>query len=63
VPISLREQLAENGRLIMPVGSQKKQRLLLVWRKANGQFGQKTLTPVRFVPLIGKEGWEEGGDQ
>jgi protein-L-isoaspartate(D-aspartate) O-methyltransferase len=60
VPPSLREQLGENGRLIMPVGSQQKQKLQLVWRKANGRFGQKTLSPVRFVPLIGSEGWQEG---
>ena len=59
VPISLRDQLAENGRLIIPVGSRKKQKLELIWRKVDGQFGQKTLTPVRFVPLIGSEGWEE----
>ena len=59
VPVSLRDQLGENGRLIIPIGSQKKQRLQLVWRKASGQFGQKTLTPVRFVPLIGSEGWED----
>ncbi len=60
VPVSLREQLGENGRLVMPVGSYKKQKLLLVWRKKNGRFGQKTLTPVRFVPLIGSEGWDDG---
>jgi protein-L-isoaspartate(D-aspartate) O-methyltransferase len=59
VPISLRDQLGGNGRLIIPVGSQKKQRLQLIWRKSNGQFGHKTLTPVRFVPLIGSEGWQE----
>ena len=62
VPVSLRKQLRENGRLIMPVGSQKRQKLLLVWHKPNGHFGQKTLTPVRFVPLIGSEGWD-GGEQ
>lgn len=60
VPVSLREQLAVNGRLIMPVGSYKKQKLQLVWRQEDGRFGQKTLTPVRFVPLIGSEGWDEG---
>lgn len=60
VPQSLRDQLGENGRLIMPVGSYKKQKLQLVWRKKNGRFGQKTLTPVRFVPLIGDEGWDDG---
>ena len=59
VPLSLRDQLGENGRLIMPVGSQKKQKLHLVWRKSNGQFGHKILTPVRFVPLIGSQGWQK----
>ncbi|MCP4415216.1 MAG: protein-L-isoaspartate(D-aspartate) O-methyltransferase [Chloroflexi bacterium] len=59
VPTALREQLAENGRLIIPVGSQQKQKLELVWRKANGRFGKNPLTPVRFVPLIGQEGWQE----
>jgi len=60
VPVSLRNQLGVNGRLIMPVGSYKKQKLQLVWRKKDGRFGQKTLTAVRFVPLIGSEGWAEG---
>jgi protein-L-isoaspartate(D-aspartate) O-methyltransferase len=60
VPVSLRNQLAVNGRLIMPVGTQKKQKLHLVWRKRDGRFGHKVLTPVRFVPLIGSEGWDEG---
>ncbi|MCB8925697.1 MAG: protein-L-isoaspartate(D-aspartate) O-methyltransferase [Ardenticatenaceae bacterium] len=59
VPVSLRDQLGVNGRLIMPVGSYKKQKLQLVWRKKDGRFGQKTLTPVRFVPLIGSEGWAD----
>ena len=61
VPVSLRNQLAVNGRLIIPVGSQKKQKLHLVWRKQDGRFGHKVLTPVRFVPLIGREGWDDGG--
>ncbi len=61
VPVSLRNQLAVNGRLIIPVGTQKKQKLHLVWRKKDGRFGHKVLTPVRFVPLIGSEGWDDGG--
>ena len=61
VPVSLRNQLAVNGRLIIPVGTQKKQKLHLVWRKKDGRFGHKVLTPVRFVPLIGREGWDDGG--
>lgn len=63
VPASLRRQLGVNGRLVMPVGSQKKQKLRLVWRKPNGHLGHKTLTPVRFVPLIGSEGWEDDSEQ
>jgi protein-L-isoaspartate(D-aspartate) O-methyltransferase len=59
VPAALCKQLGKNGRLIMPVGSRQKQKLELVWRKANGRFGKKPLTPVRFVPLIGSEGWQE----
>ena len=59
VPISLRNQLGENGRIVMPVGSYKKQKLQLAWRKPEGGYGQKTLTPVRFVPLIGSEGWDD----
>ena len=62
VPVSLRDQLGVNGRLIMPVGSYKKQKLQLVWRKKDGRFGQKTLTPVRFVPLIGSEGWADADE-
>ncbi|MBK8902655.1 MAG: protein-L-isoaspartate(D-aspartate) O-methyltransferase [Anaerolineaceae bacterium] len=60
VPASLRNQLAVNGRLIMPVGTHKKQKLHLIWRKVDGRFGHKVLTPVRFVPLIGSEGWGDG---
>jgi len=60
VPASLRRQLTKDGRLVIPIGSQKRQKLQLVWRKPNGHFGQKTLSPVRFVPLIGREGWQDG---
>lgn len=59
VPPSLKEQLAINGRLIIPVGNRKKQRLLLIRRTAPDTFTETPLTPVRFVPLIGEEGWEE----
>ena len=59
VPVSLRDQLSPNGRLVIPIGSQKKQKLQLIWRKPNSHFDQKTLSPVRFVPLIGSEGWQD----
>jgi protein-L-isoaspartate(D-aspartate) O-methyltransferase len=57
VPESLRRQLAVGGRLVIPVGAtRREQRLLLVARTAGG-FEQRELEPVRFVPLIGEEGW------
>lgn len=57
VPATLRDQLAPGGRLIMPVGqSRGMQRLLRVTRTDDG-FDTETLDAVRFVPLIGAEGW------
>lgn len=54
----LTEQLALNGRLVIPVGSRWEQELLKVTK---GQFGNKMekLGACRFVPLIGKDAWEE----
>ena len=50
VPEALLEQLAEGGKLIMPVGT-KEQHLTLVEHAAQG-FVHKTLEEVRFVPLL-----------
>ena len=57
VPKSLREQLAIGGRLVMPVGDVGVQRLKRVWRTGEKEFEEEDLGPVRFVPLIGEEGW------
>jgi protein-L-isoaspartate(D-aspartate) O-methyltransferase len=58
VPASLREQLAVGGRLIMPVGSSETfQSLLRITRRAEEEYEEEDLGPVRFVPLIGEEGW------
>ena len=60
VPEALREQLAIGGRIIMPVGrEQRSQRLVQVVRKSEQDFEEKKLSYVRFVPLIGKQGWEK----
>lgn len=59
VPTTLRDQLAPGGRLVMPVGqSRGMQRLLRVIRTSDG-FDTQTLDAVRFVPLIGAEGWAD----
>ncbi|HEY3519357.1 MAG TPA: protein-L-isoaspartate(D-aspartate) O-methyltransferase [Gammaproteobacteria bacterium] len=57
VPKSLREQLAIGGRLVIPVGDAGVQRLKRIWRTGEKEFEEEDFGPVRFVPLIGEEGW------
>lgn len=58
VPTSLREQLAVGGRLVIPVGEQVGlQRLRRITRVGVDEFREDDLGGVRFVPLIGEEGW------
>lgn len=56
VPKSLLAQLAEGGRMVIPVGGRFDQDLWLV-RKEGGRPVYEYLCPVTFVPLIGEEGW------
>jgi protein-L-isoaspartate(D-aspartate) O-methyltransferase len=57
VPQALLDQLADGGRLVIPVGPRYSQRLE-VWKRKGEQFTQSSNIPVVFVPLIGKGGWE-----
>jgi protein-L-isoaspartate(D-aspartate) O-methyltransferase len=58
VPNSLKQQLAVNGRLIIPVKLNAfGEALVRITRKENNEFEQEHLMDVRFVPLIGKEGF------
>jgi protein-L-isoaspartate(D-aspartate) O-methyltransferase len=57
VPPALLSQLAVGGRLVIPVGADEDQVLLRITHTLDGAFHQQELTPVRFVPLIGAEGW------
>jgi len=50
VPQALLDQLAEGGRLVVPVG-QRHQRLEL-WRRSQGELTRKRLGAVAFVPLV-----------
>lgn len=56
VPVTLFDQLREGGRLILPVGSQISQELLLV-RKQSGVAMTTHLDGCRFVPLVGSGGF------
>lgn len=61
VPRSLLGQLKPGGRLVMPVGAPGSvQRLVVVTRDVGDRLEQRDLGAVRFVPLIGAEGWSEG---
>ena len=57
VPQPLVEQLAEGGRLLIPLGGQDVQTLTVLTRK-NGQVAREDILPVRFVPLLGQHGWQ-----
>ncbi len=57
VPAPLREQLADEGRLVMPVGwGWRGQSLVRERRTRSGRFTREKLGRVRFVPLIGEAG-------
>ena len=58
IPEPLKDQLADGGRLVIPVGSEYTQQLVVVERKGK-EFIQKTICGCVFVPLVGEYGWEE----
>jgi len=58
VPESLKSQLAVGGSMVIPVGNDKRvQNLIRITHRVQGQFDREDLTDVRFVPLIGEQGW------
>jgi protein-L-isoaspartate(D-aspartate) O-methyltransferase len=58
IPESLKEQLKIGGRLVIPVGSDPRaQELVRVTRISESEYEREDLADVRFVPLIGQEGW------
>jgi len=56
VPSPLMDQLAEGGRMLIPVGDETLQELIKVTKK-NGKSKEERLGGCRFVPLVGKDGW------
>ena len=58
IPESLKDQLKIGGRLVIPVGADLHvQELVRVTRIAQGKYRREDLADVRFVPLLGEEGW------
>ena len=56
IPQPLSEQLAEGGRMVIPVGRIDRQMLLRI-RKSAGRVSEENLFPCQFVPLQGQHGW------
>ncbi len=58
VPESLKSQLKTGGRLVIPVGRDRRiQELVRVVRMGPSEYTTEDLADVRFVPLLGAEGW------
>jgi protein-L-isoaspartate(D-aspartate) O-methyltransferase len=58
VPSVLTEQLAIGGRLVIPVGSDDNQQLITITKDQTGELQREESVMCRFVPLIGKQGWQ-----
>jgi protein-L-isoaspartate(D-aspartate) O-methyltransferase len=58
-PRTLLGQLAEGGRLVVPIAAEGAD-MLTVYRRRGGDLSSTTIGPCRFVPLVGKEGFAAG---
>ena len=64
VPESLKAQLKIGGRLVIPVGEDRRlQELVRVTRVSQHEYKTEELADVRFVPLVGAEGWAAQGQR
>jgi len=64
VPESLKEQLKVGGRLVIPVGRDPRvQELVRITRISEDEYKREDLADVRFVPLVGEEGWAATEEQ
>jgi protein-L-isoaspartate(D-aspartate) O-methyltransferase len=57
VPQPLLDQVADGGRLVIPIGDLETQSLMVFTRKGD-RFEERRVAPVRFVPLVGSHGWD-----
>lgn len=55
IPKPLQEQLAQGGKMIIPVGNNPVQQLVLLYKR-NGEVTEENILPVRFVPMIDSQG-------
>ena len=60
VPPALLDQLADHGRMLLPVGTREVQELLLIRKEGKGFKQESVGDPCTFVPLVGRQGWSDG---
>lgn len=58
IPTALINQLAKNGKLVIPVGDKKDQTMVLIQKDTHGNISKVYKDKFRFVPLIGNQGWQ-----
>jgi len=63
VPPPLLAQLAVGGRLVIPLGRQHSQELTAFQKRADGSLERRLHGGCLFVPLIGKYGWDDDGQE
>lgn len=59
VPEDLVDQLALNGRLVVPVGGEKRQEMVRIIKIREDEYEEEHYSDFKFVPLIGKKGWQK----
>lgn len=59
VPEDLKEQLALNGRLVVPVGDEKRQEMVRIIKIREEEYEEEHYSGFKFVPLIGEKGWQK----
>jgi protein-L-isoaspartate(D-aspartate) O-methyltransferase len=60
VPQTLLEQLKESGKLVIPIGDLKSQKMYRFTKLAENQIQEEVFDNFAFVPLLGKQGWHLG---
>lgn len=61
VPAALQQQVRVGGRIVLPLSmGQTEQWLVQLTKLAEDDFEERRILPVRFVPLVGADGWQDG---
>ncbi|RDC63182.1 protein-L-isoaspartate(D-aspartate) O-methyltransferase [Adhaeribacter pallidiroseus] len=59
IPKSLLAQLKVGGALVIPVGDEQSQKMVRVVRETSDEFTREVFNNFKFVPLLGKSGWNK----